>query len=120
MDESTNPPGVTPPYPPPPAYGGPPPPGQPLSSSRQGTTALILGIIGIVCCFHIVSPVAWWLGRDELRDIRSGKVVASELNPKIGMILGIVGTILLVFDFMWAFFFGGLSLLGGLMTGHGF
>jgi hypothetical protein len=68
-----------------------------------------------------VSPVAWYLGQDEIKDIRSGRVVASETNAKVGMILGMVGTGLLVIDIMWGFFFGGLAMVAemlGNMGGH--
>jgi hypothetical protein len=47
-----------------PMYGGtaaPPPPALPAKASGKATTALILGILGILCC-SIVAPVAWVLG----------------------------------------------------------
>jgi hypothetical protein len=43
-----------------PMYGGtaaPPPPALPAKASGKATTALILGILGILCC-SIVAPVA--------------------------------------------------------------
>jgi hypothetical protein len=131
MDESQLPPESTPPHatppsygatpgtPPPASYGSPPPPVQPPPrTSGQGTAALVIGLFGIIGCCHVVSPVAWYLGQDELKDIRAGRVGGTGTNAKVGMILGIVGTCLLVIDLLWAFLFGGLAFVARMIGGH--
>jgi hypothetical protein len=81
-------------------------PGEPASSNS--TTALILGIIGVVgsmgsccCCLAVVpgacAPVAWYMGRLELAAIRAGRSpAAGEGSAQAGMILGMVGSALLL------------------------
>jgi hypothetical protein len=84
-------------------------------SSSRGTTALVLGIISIVCC-ALVGPVAWYLGKQELNAIAGGQAPASgEGVAKAGMILGIIGTVLLVFTILWIVFFGGLAVVQSAM-----
>ena len=89
-------------------------PGQAQSSSTQAIVALIMGILGIVCC-SLLAPVAWFVGSQELKAIREGRSpVAGEGLAKAGMILGIIGTILMVLLILWVFFMGGLAILQGL------
>lgn len=91
----------------------------PQPASSQAITSLVLGILGFVsCCLLPVAPVAWYLGRQELRAIRAG------LSPKegeslanIGMILGIVGTLLIGMGLFWIFLFGGLTVLSAALSG---
>ena len=126
MDEGSVPPGpptgsYNPPPPPsgyPPPYSGGPPPSGPPRSGSQGTTALILGILGVLPCCHVLAPVAWYLGHEELREIRAGRVHSTETNAQVGRILGIVGTAFLALGIMWACFFGGFGVLGRLIGGH--
>jgi hypothetical protein len=87
--------------PPPPDSGGynPAPYGQgyaPVARDHpQGTTVLVLGIVGIV--FTICAPIAWYLGSKALKEIRaSGIHYTNEQNIVIGRILGIVFTILAI------------------------
>jgi hypothetical protein len=58
-----------------PNYGGsvppPPPPPLPPQSKSNATTALVLGILSVVCC-QILGPVAWYLGNKELQAIKAG------------------------------------------------
>ena len=77
-------------------------------ASSNATTALVLGIVGAVgsmgtccCCLFIVpgvcSPIAWYLGRLELLAIRAGQSApAGEGSAQAGMILGMIGTGLLL------------------------
>lgn len=61
----------------------------------RGTLILILGILGIVCC-GVLGPVAWILGKQDLVKIRSGQISPeAEQLTNVGMILGIIGTVLL-------------------------
>lgn len=92
----------------------PPPPTAPPTSSSQAVTALVLGILGIVCC-GLLAPIAWYLGNQELRAIREGRsAVAGEGLAKAAQILGIIGTILLVLTVLWIFFAGGMAILQGI------
>lgn len=98
----------------------PPPTGPPASSSAstQAITALVLGILGVVCC-HPLAPVAWYLSLNEARAIREGRApAAGEGFAMAGKILGIIGTVILVLGlligFLWMLFFGGMAVLQGL------
>jgi mannose/fructose/N-acetylgalactosamine-specific phosphotransferase system component IIC len=97
-----------------------PPPAAPapVSASKEAVTALVLGILGIVCC-GLVAPVAWYLGQNELRAIRLGQAsAAGEGMAMAGRILGMIGTALLILGLvvglLWALFFGGMAALQGL------
>jgi Domain of unknown function (DUF4190) len=93
-------------------------PGQQQSASTQAITALVLGILGLICC-NILGPVAWYLGSQELKAIREGRSpFAGEILAKIGMILGIFGTIFLVLGVLWLFFMGGLAVLQGIAAAN--
>ena len=103
-----------------PAYGYPPPGGQsappggppvyppyavfspPRPDHPQSTLSLILGIAGLVgglalCGLGlVVSPFAWALGRNALKEIQaSGGQLGGESTARAGMITGIVGSVLL-------------------------
>lgn len=67
----------------------------PYPEGSQATTALVLGILGIVTC-PILAPIAWQLGTKELEAIDGGRRdPANRGNANVGRILGIVGTVLL-------------------------
>ena len=86
------------------------------TGSNRATTALILGIVGIVCC-QLCGPFAWWMGKQELEAVRGGlSPAANEGMAKAGMILGIVGTVLLGLTFIWMLF-GGLAVVTSMMRG---
>jgi hypothetical protein len=97
-------------------------PPAPPASGGNSTTALVLGIVGLVgamgsccCCLFFVpglcAPAAWFIGRKELADIRAGRApYTGESNAKTGMILGIVGTALLA---LYALFIVGYIFLVG-------
>ncbi|WP_216822959.1 DUF4190 domain-containing protein [Aeromicrobium sp. A1-2] len=73
---------------PPPYYGVPP-------KHPQSTTALILGILGLVVC-GVIAPFAWVTGSRAVREIdasQGGYGGRSEANA--GKILGIIGTSIL-------------------------
>lgn len=95
--------------PPPPGAGNPPPgywPGyvyapQPPKHPHS-VTALVLGIVSVaagVACYLplLVAPVAWVLGHKAMKEIdASGGRYSGRGEAKAGMILGIVGTAILV------------------------
>jgi len=79
------------PYPEPQYY----PPYRPPQDHPQATTALILGIVGVVVC-QVVAPFAFHLGRKAMREIdASGGTIGGRGNAQAGYVLGIVGTVLL-------------------------
>lgn len=78
----------------PPPYTGYPPPMYP--AHPQSTTALVLGVVGLVLC-GFASPFAIWLGRKSMREIdASGGRLGGRGQALAGFILGIVGTAFLV------------------------
>ena len=85
----------------------------PASSSRP-TVVLVLGILGVVCC-GLLAPFAWFMGSSELKAIRAGSSpAAGEGLAKAGMILGIIGSVLLILSLLWIFFAGGMAILQGM------
>jgi hypothetical protein len=95
----------------------PPSPEAPPTKESRATLILVLGIVSIVCC-QLLAPVAWYLGNQELKDIRAGYVsMENEGIAKAGMILGIIGTILLGLGLLWIIFLGGLGMVGAILGG---
>jgi hypothetical protein len=121
------PPGGQPPYDPNQPYGygqggygqvPPPPPGgyaQPENHPRA-TTALVLGILGLVCC-SILAPFAWSIGKKAVNEIdASGGRYGGRGQAQAGYILGIIGTVLLILGVLFmvlAALTGGLSFQAG-------
>lgn len=122
------------PYPPQyqqPAYGQTPPPnaqqppyygapgyGQPMyyapPSHGSATTALVLGILGLVACPLVLSIPAWVIGRRAMREIdASGGQLGGRSNAKAGYVLGIIGT---VWAGLAALFVIGVFVIGGVIT----
>jgi hypothetical protein len=93
-----------------------PPPAD--KASTQAVTALILGVLGLACC-QFLSPIAWFLGRQELLAIREGRSpTAGEPIASVARALGIAGTILIFLIIAWIVFFGGLAFLSALANHH--
>lgn len=92
--------------------------GQTEKPSSQAIAALVIGLIGIMtCCGTVLSPIAWYLGSQEQKAIREGRSpAAGESLAKIAVILGIVGTALLVLITLWIFLMGGLAVISGLLN----
>ena len=85
-------------------------PVQPEKASSKAITALVLGILGIVCCAPC-AIAAWIIGAGELKQIKAGlSSTAGKGFAQAGMIMGIVGTVLLIlgiiFAIIWFLFFG--------------
>jgi hypothetical protein len=77
------------------------PMGTPRSAGGRATTALVLGIVGVICCTPL-APVAWYLGNAELAAIRAGTApAAGEGSAKAGKVLGMIGTVLLILLAIW-------------------
>ncbi len=71
-------------------------------SHPQSTLSMILGIVGLVGALMfcglplVVSPFAWALGRNALKEIAaSGGGLRGESEARAGMVMGIIGTALL-------------------------
>lgn len=100
------------PYPP-----GPPGPAGPYSAQPQhpygyappapkhpqATTAMVLGIVGLVGALFtcgltlFLSPFAWGLGRNALKEVEAARGhLGGESQSRTGMVTGIIGTVLLV------------------------
>ncbi len=95
-----------------------PPPMQDKASS-QATTALIVGIVAIVCC-QLAAPFAWYLGNKELQLIAAGQSSpAGQGTAQAGKILGMVGSALLILGAVWIIFFGGMAIISGLSAAAG-
>ena len=87
----------------------------PESASSQALTALILSLLGFVTCCHLLSPIAWYLGRQEQKAIREGRSPkAGESLAQIAVVLGIIGTLVMIFFLFWVFLFGGMAVLSAL------
>ena len=62
----------------------------------QGTTILILGILGLVVC-GICAPFAWVMGNKAKKEIDANPGrYRNAGNVNIGRILGMIGTILIL------------------------
>lgn len=96
--------------------------------STQAIIALVLGILGVLCCAP-VAPVAWYIGSNEERAGREERAAAAGPGrplgpiigggvPMLGKALGIIGTVMLVlellFGLIWMLFFGGMAVLQGI------
>lgn len=90
-------------------------PGPSQSAGTQAVIALILGILGLIPCCSLLAPIAWFIGNQELKAIAQGRSSATgEVFAKIGMVLGMLGTLLLVLLLLWIFFMGGLAVLSSI------
>ncbi|MEM7243739.1 MAG: DUF4190 domain-containing protein [Acidobacteriota bacterium] len=69
---------------------------QPASS--RAIASLVIGIVTLVTGFWIFSPIAWYLGSAEIDEIRRFRAPANGHDfAQVGRILGIIGTIPILF-----------------------
>lgn len=67
-----------------------------FAQPHRGGAILALGIMSLVCC-QLLGPVAWIMGQTDLKQIDAGIIDPEGRSlTQIGMILGIVGTILII------------------------
>ena len=87
----------------------PPPPGWTVVQNHpKATTAMVLGIIGLLSC-QVLSPFAWAIGRKAVAEIdASGGRLDGRSQAQTGYVLGVIGTIVLV---LGALFLLGMGLL---------
>ena len=77
----------------------------PYPEASQATTALVLGILGLVLC-QVLGPFAWSMGSKELQAIDAGRRPPENRGTaNAAKILGIVSTALL-----------GLFVIGGIIA----
>ena len=63
---------------------------------HRGVLILVLGILGIVCCF-ICGIIAWVMGNNDMREIDAGRMDPSGKGlTQAGKICGMVGVILAI------------------------
>jgi len=85
-------------------------------ASSKATTALVLGILGIVCC-GLCAPFAWIIGSGELKKIKSGfSSQAGKGFAQAGMIMGIIGTILVIISIIGIIIY--IALFGMMAATH--
>ncbi len=103
--------GAAPPPPPPPpphgyGYQGP--------ASQSSTTALVFGLLGVLLC-GIFAPFAWSIGGKARREAQA-KGMEPDGTATAGYILGIIGTILLIFSIIgiliWVVLVAGVASSG--------
>jgi hypothetical protein len=67
----------------------------PYPEASQASTALVLSIVGLVCC-QVLGIVAWIMANNELQAIKAGRRnPANEGTASAARIIGIVTTVLL-------------------------
>ncbi len=97
---------------------GPQEPTQSQLSPHRGTLILVLGILGIVCCF-ICGIVAWVMGNKDLKQMAAETMDRSgEGLTKAGKICGMVGVILAIVGIVLQLILMLLGLGFGMFTMH--
>jgi hypothetical protein len=70
--------------------------GQRYTEASQATMALVFSILGFFCC-QLLCIAGWYTGSQELKGIRAGRRDPSNKGTATaGMVIGIVGTLLMV------------------------
>jgi len=85
---------------------------------HRGTVILVLGILGIVCCF-ICGIIAWVMGNNDLRDMDAGiKDPSGRGLTQAGKICGIVSVVLQIIGIIiWLLFVALGVATGPMQTG---
>ncbi len=79
--------------------------GNAYPEASQATTALVLGILGIVIC-GVLAPFAWSMGNKELAAIDAGRRPPENRGTATaGRVLGIIGTVLLIVGIVFTILF---------------
>lgn len=90
-----------------PGYGGAP------QDHPKAQTAMILGILGLVCCSPLAIP-AFIIGNRAVQEIdAAGGRIGGRGMANAGKIMGIIGMVLLVLSVIWIVF---VLVLGAGMT----
>lgn len=98
-------PGGMPEYSGSPQFGG----GGMPQTHPNGTTILVLGIVGLVLCAPL-GIVSWVMGNKALKEIdASGRTYTNRGNIQAGKIIGIIAVVLWVLGILAFLIFGGLT-----------
>ncbi len=104
-----------------PAYGYGQAPGYPpLQDHPRSTTALVLGLVGLIGTFVICLPVllgpfAWWIGAKTRKEIDAGPgQYGGRGQATAGMVLGIITTVILILAVLGLILIIGLAASGSL------
>ena len=82
---------------------------------HRGVLILVLGILGIVCCF-ICGIVAWVMGNNDMREIDAGRMDPTGRGlTQAGKICGMVGVILSIVAIVMQGIFMLLGMGSGLL-----
>lgn len=74
-----------------PGWGAPPP------NHPNALTSLILGIVSLVLCSGLLSPIAWYLGAKAVKEIDAAPhQYGGRSEANAGKIIGIIGTVILI------------------------
>ncbi|HUT46711.1 MAG TPA: hypothetical protein VMX36_10535 [Sedimentisphaerales bacterium] len=77
---------------------------------HRGTLILVLGILGLVCCF-ISGIVAWVMGSSDLKEMAAGRMDTSGQGlTQAGKICGMISVILQIVGFVIWFLLMGLGI----------
>ena len=86
-----------------------------LPEHPQGTTILVLGIVGLFVT--ICAPIAWYMGSKAQKEIAaSGQHYSNEQNIAIGKIIGMVLSILAIVGIVIAIIFIMIAIVAGVAT----
>lgn len=77
----------------------------------RGTTVLVLGILSVVLA-PVVGPFAWVMGRRALSEADAApSPPANRSALQAGMVLGIIGTVLMILGALWV-----VAVMGFVVT----
>lgn len=108
-------------------YSAPPPPGYyggasgaPMYGGTEknnlGVWALVLGILGLVCCGFFTAVPAIILGKKSKEAAAQGQATNGALG-QAGLVLGWIGIAFGVLYLLWLFAFGGLAVISEMSSG---
>ncbi len=86
-------------------------------ADHRGVLILLLGLAPFVLCVP-TGPIAWWLGNQDMADIRAGRMDPSgEGLTQVGRIMGIISTVMMLLSVLLLCVF--LAFIGGLANALG-
>ena len=90
---------------------------QPRTPHPQATTAMVLGLVGLIGGFVcglpvLLGPFAWWIGARARRDIRADPRLDGDAQALAGMVTGIIATVFLVIGVVALLLLIGLAFVG--------
>lgn len=89
---------------------------------HRGQTILVLGILSLFMAHFILGPMAWIMGRNDLKEMDAGRMDPSGRdNTKTGTVCGMISTILAMVSvgmiFIFFLFCMGLGAVGTIGAG---